>query len=476
MENNIDRIPFLDDENVRLIHDKSVELLSSTGYRFAGSDRALEIFKRNGFKTDGDVVFFDEEKIGKAISTVPSSFRVRALNPENDFELGDGKFGFSNNAAPAFILDTDGTRREAVREDYIRFLKIAQQLDAINLVRPMWDVKDKPGGHFSWMIRWGLEYTDRVISGSSLEDIELVAMAFCLDKKRMREQAAGGVSHMIGLCSPRSPLTLERGNCDFVIDQADSGSVCKISPVPMAGMTGPITLPGLIILQNAEVLGPMVLSQLVNPGAPVVYGVLSTPTDMMTTIAPTAAPEVTGPIMRAGLQMAKFYGVPARMDAANTDSCVCDFQAGAESAFLFVNAVRSGSNIIAGLGSLESRGMGSLEKLVLDAELAEYVKAMLKPMEFTEDTMAVDLIKEMGRDANYIVSDHTLRHFREVYQPKIFQRNSYSVWSESGKKDSLMLASERVRGLLESYKKPDILPQSIVNDMEKYMLEKSGGQ
>ena len=474
MEASIDRVPFLEKDDLQKIHEKSVELLATTGYRFAESERAIEIFTKHGFTTEGDVVFFDEEKIRKAISTVPSSFRVRALNPDNDFELGSGKFGFSNNAAPAFILDPDGTRREAVKNDYIRFLQIAQQLDVISLVRPMWDVKDKPGGHFSWMIRWGLEYTDRVISGSSKEDVELVAMAFGLTKAQMREQAAEGISHMMGLTSPRSPLTLEKGNCDFCIDQADWGAACKISPVPMAGMTGPITLPGLIILQNAEVLGPMVLSQLVNPGAPVVYGVLSTPTDMMTTVAPTAAPEVTGPIMRAGLQMAKYYGVPARMDAANTDSCACDFQAGAESAFLFVNAVRSGSNIIAGLGSLESRGMGSLEKLVLDAELAEYVKAMLKPLQFTEETMAVDLIKEMGRDANYIISDHTLRHFREVYQPKIFQRNAYSVWSESGKKDALMLAAERVQALLNSYTKPDILPQSVIDDLEKYMIEKSG--
>ena len=475
MEINRDRVPSLEREQLQIVHEKSVELLSTVGFKFASSERALEIFKKHGFKTDGDVVFFNEKQIQDALKNVPSSFRVRALNPENDFELGDGKFGFSNNAAPAFILDSEGTRRLATKEDYIRFLKIVQQLTAINLIRPMWDVSDKPGNHFSWMIRWALEYSDRAISGSSKEDIELVAMAFGLSKEQMREKAGEGESHLVGLCSPRSPLILEQGNCDFVIDQADWGAVCKISPVPMAGMTAPITLPGLIILQNAEVLGPLVLSQLVNPGAPVIYGVLSTPTDMQTTIAPTAAPEITGPIMRAGLQMAQFYGIPARMDAANTDASLCDFQAGAESAMLFVNAVRSGSNLIAGLGSLESRGMGSLEKLVLDAELAGYVKHMLKPLEFTEETMAVDLIKEMGRDANYITTEHTFQHFRDVYQPNLFQRTTYAMWKEGGEKDAVSLARERVESLQESYKKPDILPPSIIQDLDEYMVEKSGG-
>ena len=476
MEIGIDRVPTINQENMQLIHDKSVELLSSVGFKFDTSERALDVFKHHGYKTDGDVVFFDENKIADAIAHVPAAFHVRALNPDNDFELGNGNFAFSNNAAPAFVLDPDGSAREATQEDYFRFLRIAQQLDAINLIRPMWEVADKPGGHFSWLVRWDLEYTDKAISGASLEDIELVAMAFGLTKQSMSDKAKAGTTHMVGLCSPKSPLTLEQSNCDFVMDQAEWGAACKISPVPMAGMTGPITLPGLIILQNAEVLAPMVLSQLVNPGTPVLYGVLSTPTDMQTTVAPTSAPEITGPIMRIGLQMAQFYGIPARMDAANTDATTCDFQAGAESALLFTNAVRSGSHLIAGLGSMESRGMGSLEKLVLDAELADYARHMLKPLEFNEETMAMDVMKAMGRDANYVSTEHTLRHFKETYQPKVFQRYSYKMWEDSGRKDVFALAKERVTILQESYQKPDILDASVLRDLENYMIKKSETQ
>jgi trimethylamine---corrinoid protein Co-methyltransferase len=476
MEMLFDRIPKLTDDQLQLIHDKSVELLSRVGFRFASSERAIAVFRKKGFKTENDVVFFDEKKIRDALRNLKSSFRVRALDPGRDFEVGDGKFAFSTNAAPAFILDPDNTRRKAVREDYLKFLKIVEQTDVIDLVRPFWDVSDTPGGHFSWMIRWGFEYTTKAVSGSSLEDIELAAIAFGLTKQQMREKAEQGITHMVGLCSPRSPLTLETGNCDFVIDQAEWGCACKISPVPMAGMTAPVTLPGLIILQNAEVLAPMVLSQLVNPGAPVVYGVLSTPTDMKTSIAPTSAPETGGPIMRAGVQMAGYYGVPTRMDAANTDSSSCDFQAGAESALLFTNAVRSGSNIIAGLGSLESRGMNSLEKLLLDAELARYVKHMLKPLEFNEETMAVELMVEMGREAAFVQSDHTFDHFRETYMPELFQRHSFNMWNEKGKPDILSVAGKRVEELQESYQKPDLLPKSVIDDMEKYMLDKIRGR
>jgi trimethylamine--corrinoid protein Co-methyltransferase len=469
-----DRVPRLSDDQLQMIHDRSVDLLSRVGFRFAASDRAVDIFRRHGFRTENDVVFFDEPKVRTAIGNLKSSFKVRAVDPDNDFQIGNGSFAFSTNAAPAFILDRDNTRRKAVKEDYLRFLRTVQQTDVIDLVRPFWDVADTPGGHFSWMIRWGFEYTTKAISGSSLTDIELAAMAFGLDRQRMRDAAERGTVHMVGLCSPRSPLTLEHGNCDFIIDQADWGCACKISPVPMAGMTAPVTLTGLIILQNAEVLAPMVLSQLVNPGVPVVYGVLSTPADMKTAIAPTASPETCGPIMRAGVQMAAYYGVPSRMDAANTDACTCDFQAGADSALLFVNAVRSGSHVIAGLGSLESRGMNSLEKLVLDAELARQARHMLKPLVFNDENMAVELMVEMGREALYIQSDHTYDHFRETYMPELFQRDSFSSWDAKGRPDILSIAATRVDELQESYRKPGILPPSILADMEQYMLKQSG--
>jgi trimethylamine---corrinoid protein Co-methyltransferase len=379
-----DVLPKLDTSTLDLIHIKSVELLETVGFRFARSDRALGIFRRHGFKTDGDVVFFDEKRVRSALSLVPSRFRVRALNPDNDFILGDGSQVFSNCAAPAFTLGPDGTRRLATKEDYIKFLKVVDQLDAVSLVRPMWDVGEKPDGKFAWIIRWALEYTEKAISGSSNTDISLVAAAFGLKKKQMREAAAEGFTCLLGVCNPRSPLTLEKGNCDFCIDQAEWGVGCKISPVPIAGMTGPITLEGLLILQNAEVLAPLVLSQLVNPGTPVVYGVLSTTTDLRTMVTTAAPPELTGRIMRTGIQMADYYGIPSRVDVGNTNSCVPDYQAGAESTLMIASAMWSGADLMASLGSLESRGIGTLEKLILDAETAEAMKAFLAAGDMSE--------------------------------------------------------------------------------------------
>jgi trimethylamine--corrinoid protein Co-methyltransferase len=383
-----DSMPCLTQAEAGLVHQKSLELLSRIGFRFSESARAIDIFRRHDFRVDGDVVYFSERQIAQALATIPSSFLVRAPGARKDFVLGKGLTVFSNAAAPAFIHDAVLGRRLAEKDDFIAFLMIAQQLPLIKLIRPMFDVADKPAGKFSWLIRWALEYSDKAISGSSLTDLQLVAAAFDLSKKAMRRQASDGTVHVVGVCNPKSPLTLERSNTDFCIDQADWGAAIKISPVPVAGMTGPVSLPGLIILQNAEILGPLVLAQLVNPGVPVLYGVLATTTDFRSMNIAAASPELTGALFRAGTQMAAWYGLPSRVDVCNTNACSIDWQAGAESSLMLANALWSGADLCASLGSLESRGIGSLDKLVLDHDLAYRQQAWLSFTSF--DTSSID--------------------------------------------------------------------------------------
>lgn len=223
----------------------------------------------------------------------------------------------------------------------------------------------------------------------------------------------------------------------------------------------------MLIAQNAEILGTVVLSQLVNPGAMVIYGILATVTNMMTTVAPTAAPEV-GIILQAGAQIADFYGMPTRGDVGLSDSNCADFQAGSESAFHLVNAIHSRISIMPGLGSLGSRLIGSLEKLVLDAELVGYAKRMIKPLEFTEESMAVDVIKKVGHKGNYISEQHTFDHFKtEIYRPMVFVQQSLEYWEQNGRMDALANAHKKVNEILDNYEQP-ALEKSIERDLDKY--------
>lgn len=468
MENTYDRLKPLNRKQIELIHKKSVEILEKTGFWF-DSKKAGNIFRKHGFKIDGDIVYFKEKDIENALETIPSEFTVRARNSRNDIRVGGENFSFSNNAGAPFIIDYDGRMRNSSSEDFLNFLKLNQQLEAIDYTREMISTSlDVPAQcTLLYELLWQLKLTDKPVNCVFDTGAGLIALVFGIDKKKMKEDSQKGITYGIGNYNPRSPLALENSQCERCIDLAEWGIPACISTMPMGGMTGPVTLPGLIILQNTEILAPLVLAQLASPGAPVIYGILATVTDMKTSVAPTAAPEV-GIIMRACTQMAKLYGLPTRGDVGVSDSCCVDYQAGAESAYHFVNAIRCGVNLLPGLGCLQSRGIGSFEKLVLDAEIAQQIKRMLMPMEFNEENLAIETIMSVGQKGNYLAETHTFNHFRkEFYVPEIFTRQAYQSWAESGMEDSYARAHRKVKEMLESYNKPE-LGKDLEKDMDAY--------
>ena len=468
MQSTYDRLQTLTKEQISLIHEKSVEILEKKGFWFA-SEKARKIFKKHGFKVDGEIVFITGKDIEKALATPPETFTVKARNPEHDICVGGENFTFSNNAGAPFILDYDGKMRISSREDYKSFLKLNQQLKPIGYTREMISSSlDIPAENtLLYELLWQLKLTDKPVNCVFGGGAPLVALTFGIDKTRMKQDALNAISYGFGNYNPRSPLTLESSQCHRCIDLAEWGIAACISPMPMGGMTGPVTLPGLIVLQNTEILAPLVLSQLVSPGAPVIYGILATTTDMKTAMSATAAPEV-GIVMRACTLMAKFYGIPTRGDVGLSDSCCVDFQAGAESGYHFVNAIRCGVNLLPGLGSLQSRGIGSFEKLVLDAEIALQIERMLRPLEFNDESLAIETIMNVGQKGNYLTQEHTYKHFKkETYSPKIFIRTQYLNWEKNGKKDAYARANEKVKQMLDNYKQPS-LGQSLEKEMDAF--------
>ena len=468
MPTTLDRLMPLNGTQIELIHQKSIEILSRTGFRFKGQ-KARNLFKRHGFKVNGDIVFIEEMDVARALETVPAEFVVRARNADRDIRVGGDAFAFSNNAGAPFILDYQGALRVSSSRDFKNFLKLNQQLKGVDYTREMVGSSlDVPAERtLLYELLWQLKMTDKPVNCVFGIGAGLVAVAFGIDQKRMREDSMNGVTYGIGNLNPLSPLSLEKSQCERCIDLGQWGIPACISPMPMSGMTGPVTLSGLVILQNVEILGPLVLSQLASPGAPIVYGILATVTDMKTTVAATSAPEV-GVIMRACTQMANYYGLPTRGDVGLADSCSVDFQAGAETAFHVVNAVRCGVHLLPGLGSLQSRGIGSFEKLVLDAEIAESVRKMIRPLQFDEESMAVDLIRSVGQKGDYLTQDHTLSHFREeTFTPQLFTRQTYPNWEKSGARDAFARAHQKVQALLASYTPPDLDP-SVEKDLDAY--------
>jgi trimethylamine---corrinoid protein Co-methyltransferase len=465
-----DRLKPLNDEHVAFIHDNTVKILSETGMHFP-SKEARYIFAKHGFKIEGEIVYFNENNVQKALESVPSTFQIKARNPKHHVRVGDNSFVFKPSGGSPFILDYRDGIRPSTAKDCRDSIIISHSLPDIDINRSLIIAGDIPPENVPlYQMLTAIKLSDKPIDCISVKGIGLLAILYGVSKNKLKQDAAGGIAHAISYINPTSPLKLSNHESERLIGLCQGGVALAVSPMPLAGMTAPCTLPGLLLSQNCEIIGTIVLSQLVNPGCPVLYGCIGTITEMKNVGSSIGAPE-SRVIEFAAAQLAKFYNIPSRGNAGLTDSNCVDFQAGAESLFQFTNAVRCGIHLLPGLGALGNWNVGSLEKLVLDVEIARYVKRYIRPMEFNRETMAIELIQKTGSKGNYIVEEHTLINFRkEFYSTQLFNRDSFSIWNNQGHKDTYDRAYEKIKNIIDSYTTPD-LDVAIERDLEKYVSE-----
>lgn len=466
----IDQLQPLTREQLEFIHKKTMDVLNRTGVWFE-SAVARNIFQRHGFVVKGEIVHFTEEAINKALSTIPQKFTLMARNHKHTREVSLNNYILGPSGGSPYILDYKGNLNRGTSKDCEDSIKIGQSLDIIDFNRGLVtsDGNIHPANVQLFQLLTAMKLTDKPLDCPTVNGIGLLSILFGISKQKMQEDATKGIAYALSYVNPISPLALSTHESDRLCELCKFAVALAISPMPMAGTTAPCTLPGLLVSQNCEILACLVLTQLVNPGCPVMYGCIGAITDMKYVSGAIGAPE-SRLIEYASAQIAKFYGIPARGDVGLTDANGVDFQAGAESAFHFINAVRSGINLLPGLGAMGSWNIGSLEKLVLDAEIAGYVKRLLKPLEFTEETVPTDLINRVGPRGSFISKEHTFNHFhQEFYKPKIFSREPYGSWFKDGK-ELIAEAHGKVEEILNNFCPPD-LEISIVKELEKYAAE-----
>jgi trimethylamine--corrinoid protein Co-methyltransferase len=280
--------------------------------------------------------------------------------------------------------------------------------------------------------------------------LEMAAIAWGGEENLRRQAVMATVVHSI------SPLQYSVEEAESIIAMARMGQALVITNMVMAGISGPVSLPGLLALANAEILAGLVLVQLANPGTPVVYGSVSAPADMRTIISAVGAPEAVA-LASAIIQMARFYKLPCRTGGMLTNAHCLDAQAAAEGTLMMSTAVRNGANfILHACGQLGSYISMSFEKWLVDEEVCRTLRRTLTAMDITIESIDVDTIKSVGSDGNYLMHDTTFKHFRNLYQPKLFTRDDYQKWYADGAKSVSEVAAEMLPERLKEYNKPPI--------------------
>jgi trimethylamine--corrinoid protein Co-methyltransferase len=466
----IDRMQEFTREQMQRIHDASMRLLGSTGVAFQ-SDAVVEIFKRHGMKVDGNVVFLQEEDVRKALETAPARFTLHARNPDRNLVVGGDDFVLAPGYGPPWIMTADGEQRHPTMGDYDAFCKLVQTSPHLDMNGYMMiEPSDVPveTAHLDMMFS-NIVLCDRVFMGSpvsregAIDALEMAAIVWG-SKETIRERPV-----MISLINSMSPLQFAEEMSDCLVEFARAGQPCLVAALIMSGASGPITAAGVLTLQNAEILAALTLTQLVNPGAPFVYGSTASSMDMRTGGLTIGAPELSQ-FISATSQLARFYGLPSRSGGALTDSNFPDMQAGAESAVALTTAVRCGIHfILHACGILGSYIAMSFEKFLIDEELCGMARRMVRPVEVTQEAIGVPTIEKVGIGGHYLAEPLTYELCRTAFfLPTLSNRQDYLTWSKAGRSRIDQRAAGALRARLDSYEKPDIDP-GIEHDLAEYV-------
>jgi trimethylamine--corrinoid protein Co-methyltransferase len=263
-----DRMQTFTTEQMTRIHDASMDLLSSVGVAF-NEPEALEIFATQGFRVEGKTVFMTASQVRNALETVPSRFTLTARNPEKSIDVGGDHFVFAPGYGAPFIALPDGSQREATMADYDNFCKLVQTSPTIDMNGFMMVVPGDVSADTSHldMLLSSMVLCDKPFMGSPISRQgarDCIEMAAILWGGKDRFADMGPVS--VTLISSQSPLQFQGEMAGSLIELARANQACVIDSLVMAGSSGPVTLSGVLALQNAEILAGITLAQLVNPG------------------------------------------------------------------------------------------------------------------------------------------------------------------------------------------------------------------
>ena len=455
-------IEVLSADQVETIHDASLRLLEHTGMRVlhAGARRLL---REAGADVDEaeQMVRFDRGLVEEKVAWAPERFTLRARNPTHDLHIGDNSVVFASVGGPAFCSDLDRGRRSGSYEEMCDYLRLIQSLNIIH---------QECGGPFEAMdlppetrhldlyaaqirlldknwqcIALGRE---RVIDG-----IEMACIAFGVDRDALARQPV-----LMSIINTNSSLQYDIPMAEGTIELAAAGQAVCITPFTLAGAMGPATLAGTLTLQNAEVLAGVTLTQIVNPGTPVLYGAFTSNVDLRSGSPAFGTPEYSKAAQASG-QLARRYRLPFRSSNTTIANAV-DVQAAYESAMSLWGAIMGHANLVVhAAGWLEGGLTASFEKLVVDAEMLQMMAEYLCPISVTDDTLALDAVAEVGPGGHFFGAAHTLERYESAfYAPLLSDWRNFESWQEAGGSTATERANEIWKQLLREYQQPSLDP------------------
>ncbi len=454
----------LEQHEIEVIHTTALAILRDVGVHLP-SEKVLEALAGAGAEVDFDrqVARIPERLVIESLERAGKQYVLYGRDPERAAHFGYGDFVLVSSPGQFAWVDEDGgQRRDPTQEDARAGIRVGDGLEHIDVVGALGMPLDIPAEYRDvWMAAELLKGTTKpihvwVANGKTLSYILRLyeAVAGGREAHRQRPMIAAFVE-------PISPLRFPETGLEILVTCARYGLPIGFGPMVQAGATGPATLAGTLALENAEILAGVVLAQTFGPGVPVCYGGIPHMMDMRSSQISFGSPE-QGLMAVAMAQVARHYGLPVYVNVGLSDSKQVDVQSGLERGMTLLMGALAGADTFGHMGILGADQAGSLQQLVVDNEMAAYVKRVLRGFVVDEETLALDVIREVGIGGNFLGHEHTYEHFREeLWFPTAFDRRRWDEWWADGARTMADWAHERQQQILLEHRPPAPEPELV---------------
>ncbi len=463
------KLNLLSEELVKQIIEEGFALLMNPGIQIH-NDEALSLLADAGAEVDMEskIAKIPERIAQQALESRPSEFYLYNLDGEQVVQYGGDSVQFTPGSGGITILDSETQRqRQALTEDLVKFIKLVEmlpQVDAQSTAFITSDVPEEIGDLYRLYL--ALNYMRKPIITGAFEKetwwtMKDMLVAVVGSEKELAEKPIA----VFDTC-PSPPLKWSDITCQNLIDCAKNNIPAQLISMPMAGATSVVTLAGAVVQHTAECLSGVTISQLSNPGAPIVWGGSPATFDMRKGTTPMGAIG-TWMINCAYVQVGKELGMPTHSYLGMTDAKIVDAQCGLESSSAFFAAL-AGANMVSGPGMMDYESCLSYEKLVVDAEIIGMAKRLIAGIDGRQTPIALEIMQELGHKGNFLSHPHTRKWFRkELYIPsEVIDRDTLEAWEKKGAKSTWDRAKDRVESLLAQYK-----PSPISDEVKKELLD-----
>jgi trimethylamine---corrinoid protein Co-methyltransferase len=467
--NSMPRYEILSPDAIAVLDKGWRRIVSEIGVQFAKPE-AVELFRKAGQRTDGEVVYLDPEFVLAQVALAPREFNVQARNPANGVHIGGDDMVFGAVYGSPFVRDGD-VRRDATMDDFRRLCMLSQsfgELDSAGGV--ICEPNDTPLDSRHLDMIYALQtltdkiYMGNVVSGPNAADT--IAMTEILFGGRPAIEA---VPATISLINCNSPLRWDDRMLDAQFEYCAAAQPVVLTPFLLMGAMSPVTIPAALVQQLAEALSGIALAQLIRPGCPVIFGSFLSNIDMQSGSPSFGTPESGIGLLCTG-QLARYFGLPFRTGGGLNSSQTCDAQAAYESLMTLLPTFLAGTNwVMHAAGWLEGGLVSCYEKFIVDIELLRMLRVEFTPLEIDEASLAFGAHEEVGHGGHFLGAQHTMERFRECfYRPLLSSTANYERWLKLGGKDATARAGEICAKTLANYQQPP-LDEAIRAELEEYV-------